>query len=78
MSSFGFSSRDAGPPSDGGGATRTVSCNGTEWVCEHRWCETAGMVGFRNAVGGAAVGNWWSNGNNQIAFGRGAAGAKLN
>ena len=31
------------------------------------------MVGFRNAVGTAAVGNWWSNGNNQVAFSRGSA-----
>ncbi|HEV7932164.1 MAG TPA: alpha-amylase family protein [Actinomadura sp.] len=74
MSSFNFGSRDAGPPTGGGGSTKTVSCNGTEWVCEHRWRETAGMVGFRNAVGDAPVGNWWSNGNDQIAFGRGSAG----
>jgi alpha-amylase len=29
------------------------------------------MVGFANAAGTAAVANWWDNGNNQIAFGRG-------
>ncbi|MCW2903470.1 MAG: alpha amylase catalytic region [Streptosporangiaceae bacterium] len=74
MSSFAFTQRDTSPPADGGGSTKTVSCNGTEWVCEHRWRQMANMVGFRNAAGDAAVGNWWSNGDNQIAFGRGSAG----
>ena len=32
------------------------------------------MVGFRNAVAGTAVTNWWDNGNNAIAFGRGSKG----
>jgi alpha-amylase len=73
MSSFSFSNNDAGPPSSGGGSTADVSC-GNGWVCEHRQRPIANMVGFRNAVGTAPVGNWWSNGNNQVAFSRGAAG----
>jgi alpha-amylase len=32
------------------------------------------MVGFRNAVSGTAVTNWWDDGNNAIAFGRGGKG----
>lgn len=32
------------------------------------------MVHFRNAVGNAAVLNWWDNGSNQIAFSRGSRG----
>jgi len=32
------------------------------------------MVGLRNAAAGAGVTNWWSNGGNQIAFGRGSTG----
>ena len=32
------------------------------------------MVGFRNSVSGTSVANWWDNGNNQIAFGRGNKG----
>lgn len=32
------------------------------------------MVGFRNAVAGTTVANWWDNGNNQIAFSRGNRG----
>jgi alpha-amylase len=73
MSSFSFSNNDAGPPSNGGGSTADVSC-GNGWVCEHRQRPIANMVGFRNAVGSAAVANWWSNGNNQVAFSRGGAG----
>lgn len=32
------------------------------------------MVGFRNATRGQAVTNWWDNGNDAIAFGRGTKG----
>ena len=32
------------------------------------------MVGFRNATEGAAVVNWYDNGNNHIAFGRSGKG----
>ena len=45
---------------------------GSGWACEHRWRTTANMVALRNAAVGAGVTNWWSNGSNQIAFGRGA------
>lgn len=32
------------------------------------------MVRFRNAVRGTSIGNWWSNGDQQIAFSRGNRG----
>lgn len=32
------------------------------------------MIGFRNVVSGTIVENWWSNGENQIAFSRGNQG----
>ncbi len=32
------------------------------------------MVAFRNATRGQAVTNWWDNGNDAIAFGRGSKG----
>lgn len=32
------------------------------------------MVGFRNAVQGTGVNNWWDNQSNQIAFSRGNRG----
>lgn len=45
------------------------------WVCEHRWRGIGNMVGFRNAtVDNWFVSDWWTNGNNQIAFGRGNKG----
>jgi alpha-amylase len=43
-------------------------------VCEQRVRTTANLVGFHNAVSGTAVTQWWSSGNDQIAFGRGSAG----
>lgn len=79
MSSYQFSDSDQGPPSDTNGRTRPVYRNGAvvcqEWVCEHRWEPIAHMVNFRNIT--AAVPkttDWWSNGRNQIAFGRGDRG----
>ena len=41
------------------------------WFCQHRWVAIAGMVGFRNNVGSAALTNWVSPQGSQIAFGRG-------
>lgn len=32
------------------------------------------MVQFRNVVNGQPHANWWDNGNNQVAFGRGNRG----
>lgn len=72
MSSFAFSGADQGPPATANGITTAVSC-GNGWVCEHRTRTTANMVALRNAAAGAGVTNWWSNGSNQIAFGRGSA-----
>lgn len=69
-SGYAFSDHDAGPP--GGGTVTACFQNG--WTCQHAWSQIANMVGFRNAVAGTGVGNWWSNGNNAIAFGRGTKG----
>lgn len=80
MSSYPFSDASQGPPSDANGATRSVYANGTpkcfgEWVCEHRFRPIANMVAFRNNTASAfSTSNWWSNGNNQIAFSRGDKG----
>jgi alpha-amylase len=73
MSSFTFSNSDQGPPSASNGMVNAVSC-GNGWQCEHRQRAVANMVGFHNAVAGTPVANWWSDGTNQIAFSRGAAG----
>lgn len=86
MSSYAFDlaspgGRDAGPPSDGAGNTLDVSCAAAletaglgEWVCEHRDPVIAEMVGFRRAVAGTGVNDWWDNGANAIAFSRGDRG----
>ncbi|MEU2142947.1 carbohydrate-binding module family 20 domain-containing protein, partial [Streptomyces globisporus] len=42
------------------------------WKCQHAWREISSMVGFRNAARGQSVTNWWDNGGDQIAFGRGS------
>jgi alpha-amylase len=69
-SGYSFSNFDAGPPNGG-----TVNaCFQDGWTCQHAWSQIANMVGFRNAVAGTGVVNWWSNGNNAIAFGRGNRG----
>ncbi|WP_406115572.1 alpha-amylase family protein [Streptomyces sp. NBC_01014] len=69
-SGYEFSSNDAGPPNGG-----TVNaCYSDGWKCQHAWPQIANMVGFRNAVSGTAVTDWWSDGGNAIAFGRGSKG----
>ena len=69
MSSYDWTDHDQGPPSSGASA-----CN-NGWLCEHRNREIANMVGFRNATKDAFyLSNWWDNGANQIAFGRGSLG----
>jgi len=72
MSSYFFNDENQGPPANG--ANSGDGC-GINWVCEHRWQGIANMVGFRNAtIGEFRVTDWWDNGNNQIAFGRGGLG----
>ena len=80
MSSYEFRLDSQGPPSDAQGNTKSVYTNGKdncfgEWVCEHRRPAITGMLGFRKAAGKEpVVANWWSNGNNAIAFSRGRKG----
>ncbi|GHF32436.1 alpha-amylase [Streptomyces mashuensis] len=69
-SGYEFTDRDAGPPR--GGAV--TACWQDGWKCQHKWPEIKAMVAFRNAVRGTAVGNWWDNGYQAIAFGRGNRG----
>ncbi|NWI24959.1 AMYP amylase, partial [Sula dactylatra] len=68
-----------GPPSNLDGSTKPVTINadttcGNNWVCEHRWRQIKNMVIFRNVVDGQPFSNWWDNGSNQVAFGRGDKG----
>jgi alpha-amylase len=60
-----------------GGVAAPACFNQTRggWVCEHRFRPIGNMVAFRKAtMGNWFVTDWWDNGNNQIAFGRGNAG----
>ncbi len=79
MSSYDFTSSDQGPPSDAKGNTDNIYINGQAncfkaWVCEHRWRAIAHMVNFYNRSVNQPLTHWWSNGSNQIAFGRGDIG----
>ncbi|WP_165986337.1 carbohydrate-binding module family 20 domain-containing protein [Streptomyces sp. YIM 98790] len=69
-SGYEFTDHDAGPPGNG----RVTACYTDGWKCQHAWPEISSMVGFRNATRGQAVTNWWDNGNDAIAFGRGSRG----
>ncbi len=67
-SGYEWTDRDAGPPNGG-----TVNaCYTDGWKCQHAWREISSMVGFRNSARGQAVTDWWDNGGDQVAFGRGA------
>ncbi|MGW0650994.1 alpha amylase C-terminal domain-containing protein, partial [Streptomyces umbrinus] len=69
-SGYEFSSTDAGPPNGG-----TVNaCWQDGWKCQHAWPEIQSMVAFRNTTRGESVTNWWDNGGDAIAFGRGSKG----
>lgn len=81
MSSYAFNDPSQGPPANGDGSTKSVfsgatsTCFGGEWVCEHRFRPITNMVAFRNNTASAfSTSNFWSNGNNQIAFSRGDKG----
>ncbi|MFD0006617.1 alpha-amylase family protein [Streptomyces sp. NPDC127178] len=69
-SGYEFSDHDAGPPN--GGTVNACWQNG--WKCQHAWPEIKSMVAFRNATRGESVTNWWDNGGDAIAFGRGGKG----
>ncbi|KFG75858.1 alpha-amylase [Streptomyces mutabilis] len=69
-SGYEWSNHDAGPPNGG----RVDACWQDGWKCQHAWPEIKSMVAFRNATGGQAVTDWWDNGNDAIAFGRGSKG----
>lgn len=76
MSSYDYhGDTDAGGPSLPVHNNGTLECFGSLWKCEHRWGYISGGVDFRNnTADNWAVTQWWDNGNNQIAFGRGSSG----
>ncbi|XP_059608181.1 alpha-amylase A-like [Phlebotomus argentipes] len=79
MSSYDFTDTEVGPPMDANQDVISPSINpdgscGNGWVCQHRWHQIYSMVRFKNVVKDAELSNWWSNGNNQIAFARSGRG----
>jgi alpha-amylase len=74
MSSYAFGSVvGQGPPSSSNGTTNAASC-GTQWICEHRNEQVAGMPSFRNATDGTGIANQVTDGNGRLAFARGSRG----
>jgi alpha-amylase len=69
-SGYEWSDTDAGPPNNGS----VNACWQDGWKCQHAWPEILRMVAFRNATRGESVTDWWDNGGDAIAFGRGAKG----
>ena len=76
MSSYAFDGdTDAGPPGVNVHGDAKPACFNNAWQCEHRRPYIAGAVDFRrNTSAHADVTNWWDNGSDQIAFGRGSSG----
>ncbi|WP_258534981.1 carbohydrate-binding module family 20 domain-containing protein [Streptomyces sp. PT12] len=69
-SGYEFTDHDAGPPNNG----QVNACWQDGWKCQHAWPEIESMVAFRNATRGQPVTDWWDNGGDAIAFGRGGQG----
>jgi alpha-amylase len=84
LSSYAFdcpAGNAMGPPSDASGNTYNVTCASSletatigQWVCEHRDPSMRTMVRFRRVTAGADINHWWDDGDNAIAFSRGAKG----
>jgi alpha-amylase len=69
-SGYEWSDKDAGPPNNGS----VNACWQDGWKCQHAWPEILRMVAFRNATRGQSLTDWWDNGGDAIAFGRGTKG----
>ncbi|MFI8916277.1 carbohydrate-binding module family 20 domain-containing protein [Streptomyces sp. NPDC053513] len=67
-SGYEWTDKDAGAPNN----HQVNACYSGGWKCQHAWREISSMVAFRNTSRGQAVTNWWDNGGNAIAFGRGS------
>lgn len=79
-SGYAFSDRDAGPPQDDAGLVADATCSpdaGPDaafddgaWVCQHRWPGIAGMVQWRDAAAGGAVGHVQNEPRSTLAYAR--------
>jgi len=71
--SFAYTENEGSPPADAQGFITDTDCS-NGWVCNDRNTGIANMVGWHNHVAGTRVRNWYSNGENLIAFSRGSRG----
>jgi len=76
MSSYDFhGDTDAGAPAVSVHNNGNLECYSSNWKCEHRWAYISGGVDFRDHTSdNFTVTDWWTNGGNQIAFGRASSG----
>ncbi len=74
FSGFTWNSTDDSPPSDANGMITDTSCSSGQWTCTHRNPGVLGMVGWHNYVGTDRTDNFWTDGNNVIAFSKGNRG----
>ncbi|GAB3215538.1 alpha amylase C-terminal domain-containing protein [Pseudaeromonas pectinilytica] len=70
----GYRFNDMGKYETDKGAPASTPCSDSQWNCEQRRPMIMNMALFDNRTQGQVVTNWWDNGNNQIAFGRGSKG----
>ncbi|OIV36861.1 hypothetical protein BIV57_13960 [Mangrovactinospora gilvigrisea] len=73
-SSFAWQNSDDAPPDNADGTVTATDCSSSAWYCMDRRTSVTGMVGFHNAVKGAAVTHWQAPSGDVIGFGRGSAG----
>jgi alpha-amylase len=74
FSGFTWNTADDSPPSDANGIITDADCSNGQWTCTHRNPGILGMVGWHNYVGAAPRENFWTDGDNVIAFSKGNRG----
>ncbi|WP_345800190.1 carbohydrate binding domain-containing protein [Microbacterium sp. AZCO] len=71
---FTGSTKDTGAPGASATSVPDADCSNTAWQCTQRKQEIRGAVAFHNAVTGTDLNNWFDDGSNVVAYGRGDKG----
>ena len=71
---FNSSTKDNGAPGASATSVPNADCGNSAWQCTQRKQEIRGMVAFHNAVAGTSLTNWYDDGSNLVAYGRGDKG----
>ena len=74
FSGFTWNTTDDSPPADANGLVTNADCTSGAWTCTHRNPGILGMVGWHNYVADAGRANFWTDGDNVIAFSKGNRG----